>query len=318
MSSATPAARRIVVVGSVNTDLTARVTRFPLPGETVPGHTLAIAGGGKGANAAVAAARLGGRVALIAAIGDDAFGAARRVELVAAGLDLSNLVNVQGIVTGIALIGVDDEGQNTIVVVPGANDALRREHLTDLPLASGDVLVTQLESPLDTVERALRLGAERGATTVLNFAPYRPAARALLTCTEVIVVNEHEAAGLLDMPVSSPAAARQAAPALLARGPRAAVITLGADGAMAAAGQEVRHIPASCVTVVDTTAAGDAVTGALAVELAAGTEFFAAVGRAVLAGTLTVTKPGAQPSLPWRAEVEQFRRALEAPPTVRG
>lgn len=305
------AAPRIVVVGGVNTDLTARVVHFPLPGETIPGHDLAIVGGGKGANSAVAAARMGGRVALVACIGDDPFGSARHAELAAEGLDLTGLATAPGTATGVALIAVDAGGQNTIVVVPGANAVLRPRHLAGLPLETGDLLLTQLESPLETVEAALRLGVERGATTLLNYAPYHTEAHALLPLADVIVVNEHEAAGLLGVPSLLPADALDAAVALLARGPRAAVLTLGAAGVAAANASGAGRIPAPSVMVRDTTAAGDAFTGALAAGLAAGAEFFAAAGVAVLASALAVTKAGAQPSLPTRAEVERFRRALE-------
>lgn len=305
------AATRIVVVGGVNTDLTARVARFPRPGETLPGHDLAIVGGGKGANSAVAAARMGGRVALVARIGDDPFGPPRRAELAAEGLDLAGLATAPGTATGVALIAVDAGGQNTIVVVPGANAALRPRELAGVALEAGDLLLTQLESPLETVGAALRLGAKRGATTLLNYAPYRAEAHALLPLADIIVVNEHEAAGLLGVPSLPAAAAHDAAVALVARGPRAAVVTLGPGGVVAANASGARSIPAPSVTVRDTTAAGDAFTGALAAGLAAGTEFFAAVSLAVLAGALTVTKAGAQPSLPTRAEVERFRRGLQ-------
>lgn len=311
MNRASPAAPRIVVVGGVNTDLTARVARFPLPGETIPGHDLAIVGGGKGANSAVAAARMGGRVALVACLGDDPFGSERRVELAAEGLDLTGLATAPGTATGAALIAVDAGGQNTIVVVPGANAALRPRHLAGLALEAGDLLVTQLEAPLETVEAALRLGVERGATTLLNYAPYLSEAHALLPLADVVVVNEHEAAGLLGVPSLLPAEALDAAGALVARGARAAVVTLGAAGVVAANASGARRILAPRVTVRDTTAAGDAFTGALAAGLADGAEFFAAVGLAVLASALTVTKAGAQPSLPTRAEVERFRRGLE-------
>lgn len=297
-------APRVVVVGSINTDVITRVSRFPAPGETVLAHDVAIVGGGKGGNAAVAAARLGGRVVLVGRIGDDAFGDARRAELVAAGIDVEGVAAPPARHTGIALIAVNDEGQNTIVVAAGANAELRPEHVARLALAPDDVLLTQLESPLDTVEAALRRARECGATSLLNFAPYRPDAHPLLSLCDVLVANEHEAAGLLGGAALSRTTARDAALALLARGPGRVAITLAADAS------GVRRLPAAMVTVVDTTAAGDAFTGALGVQLAAGSGFFAAVETAVLVGSLTTTKLGAQPSLPTRAEFDRFRASI--------
>lgn len=295
---------RVVVVGSVNSDLVVRVAALPRPGETVAGERFAIVGGGKGANAAVAAARLGAAVALVACLGDDDFGAARLAELAREGLDLGGVRRAGDEPSGVALIAVDAAGENSIAIAPGANALLGPADVATLTLGPGDLLLTQLEVPLATVEAALRRARAAGATALLNAAPFRPEAVALLPLTDVLIVNELEAAGLLDLPRITPAAALDAVAALLDRGPGAVALTLGPHGAYAGRGDERRHLPAPAVAVVDTTAAGDAFTGALAAALAAGRDFFAATELAVRAGSLAVTKAGAQPSLPRRDELE--------------
>ncbi|HEX5503534.1 MAG TPA: ribokinase [Thermomicrobiales bacterium] len=294
----------VYVVGSVNTDLVVGVGALPRPGETVAGGRFAIVGGGKGANAAVAAARLGARVALVACLGDDDFGRARRADLAAEGIDLGG-VRVAGATTsGVALIAVEASGENTVIYVPGANALLTPAAVAGLALAAGDVLLTQLETPPATVAAALRRARERGATALLNAAPYTPEAAGLIALADVLVLNEVEAADALGAAHVAPGEARAAVAALLGRGPRAVALTLGAHGAVAGLGGDIRHLPAPAVAVVDTTAAGDAFVGALAAGLAAGADFFAAATTAVAAGSLAVTRPGAQPSLPRRPEVD--------------
>jgi ribokinase len=296
----------VVVVGSVNTDLVVRSRTLPRPGETIIGEGFAIAGGGKGANAAVAAARMGARVAMIACVGDDDFGRARLADLAAEGIDVLGVRQVPDIASGVALITVDARGENTIVVASGANTMLGTEALADLTLGPGDILLTQLEVPFATVEAALRLAREAGATTVLNTAPYNPACAAMLPLVDVLIANEIEAADLTGQPSVTLATAAGAIGTILERGPRAVALTLGPHGAVVGRAGDHRHLPAPRVTVVDTTAAGDAFCGALAARLAEGDDLFAAARRAVIAGSLAVTKPGAQPSLPRWEEVERM------------
>jgi ribokinase len=300
---------RVVVVGSINTDLIVRATALPRPGETIIGKDFAIAGGGKGANAAVAAARMGARVTMHARVGDDDFGRARLADLAADGIDVAAARQLPGIASGVALITVDARGENTIVVASGANMRLDPDALDSLALGPGDILMTQLEVPFATTEAALRLAREAGATTVLNTAPYNAACAAMLPLVDVLIANEVEAADLIGWPAITPATAAEAIGTILARGPRAVALTLGAHGAFVGHADERRHLPAPHVTVVDTTAAGDAFCGALAAGLATGDDLFTAAERAVIAGSLAVTTAGAQPSLPRREEVERLLAA---------
>jgi ribokinase len=294
----------VVVVGSINTDLVVRAKVLPRPGETIIGEGFAIAGGGKGANAAVAAARMGARVAMIACTGDDDFGRARLADLAADGIDVAGVRPLPGVASGVALITVDAHGENTIVVASGANMQLGLEALEGLAIGPGDVLMTQLEVPFATTEAALRLARNAGATTVLNTAPYNADCAAMLSLVDVLIANEVEAADLIGWPSIAPATAAEAIGTILGRGPRAVALTLGAHGAAIGHADEHRQFPAPQVTVVDTTAAGDAFCGALAAGLASGDDLFIAASRAVVAGSLAVTKAGAQPSLPRRDEVD--------------
>jgi ribokinase len=295
---------RVVVVGSVNTDLVARTRVLPRPGETVSGASFMVAGGGKGANAAVAAARQGAAVALVACLGDDDFGAARLADLAGEGIDLAGVRRSSAASSGVALIIVDERGENSIVVVSGTNGLLTPTLAEEVALAPGDVMLTQLEVPLPTVEAALRRARAAGAVSMLNAAPYQPAVAELLPLIDVLIVNELEAADLLGAPPLTSERALDAAEALRARGTGAAAITLGAAGAVVAAADWHDRLPAPAVTVVDTTGAGDAFTGTLAAGLAASLHLHEAAERAIAAGSLTVTRAGAQPSLPTRAEVD--------------
>ena len=295
---------RVLVVGSVNTDLVARTQQLPRPGETILGSDFTIVGGGKGANAAVAAARLGASVAFVGCLGEDDFGWARLTDLEREGIDTSLVRRSGAASSGVALIVVDSKGENTIVVVSGTNALLGPEDVADLTFAAGDVLLTQLELPLPTVAAALRQARAAGAATILNAAPYNPAALEFLPLVDYLVLNEVEGADLLGWAQVTSQSAPEAISAILARGVGAVALTLGADGAFIGRGEERRHLPSPTVTVVDTTAAGDAFTGALAAGLAAGTDLFAAAERAVIVGSLTVTKAGAQPSLPYLGGVE--------------
>jgi len=296
---------RVVVVGSVNMDLVVRVERHPRPGETVLGRGHASHPGGKGANQAVAAARLGAAAHMVACVGDDDEGRALLAALRQAGVDVSQ-VRVGARPTGVAFIQVDDAGQNSIVVSPGANAEVSAEDVAALDLAGAAVVMLQLEVPLDTVLAAARAARRAGAAALLNVAPAQPLTAAQLADVTHLLVNEHEAAVLLGSDAGRVTAdPRGAARGLTALAP-VAVVTLGAAGAAWAArdGGEGRQ-PAFPVSVVDTTAAGDAFAGALAARLAAGeSELAAAVRYACAAGSLATAREGAQPSLPTAAEVE--------------
>lgn len=299
----------VVVVGSINQDVVARVDRIPAPGETLLASSLVRTGGGKGANQAVAARRAGGAtVAFVGVVGADAEGETLRAGLAADGIDVSGLVQAER-VTGTALISVDASGENTIVVAAGANAA--RETLTDaqrVVVAGATVLLTQLEIPVALVQDAAASRAA-GAWHVLNAAPsapFTPARDALLAATDVLVVNEHEA---LDV---SGTDELDAAVAALTPSVRALVITLGRRGCLVVCGEERAEVPAHVVTAVDTTGAGDTFCGVLAASLAASGRRPDSVDVALLvdaaragaaASALAVTRPGAQDAVPTAGEV---------------
>ncbi|MGY4707590.1 ribokinase [Candidatus Bipolaricaulota sp. J31] len=301
---------KIVVVGSANVDLVVQTERAPRAGETVVGEGFTQAPGGKGANQAVAAARLGTEVAFIARVGDDDFGRWNLENYRREGIDTSYITVDPEVPSGVALIVVERNGENRIVVVPGANGRLRPDDVTraEEAFAGAAALLVQLEVPLDTVEAALRLAREHGLTTILNPAPARPLPEGLLGLVDILTPNETEllhisGAGALD-PGGIPALARR----LLARGPGHVIVTLGERGALVVSPDGEAHVPPFPVDPVDTTAAGDAFNGALAVALAEGMEMEAAVRFACAAGALATTVLGAQPSLPRRDQVEALLR----------
>ncbi len=299
---------RIVVVGSANIDLVVRAPRLPRPGETVGGARFYTAPGGKGANQAVAAARLGAEVYLVGRVGADAFGDQVRGSLQAAGVRLDFLVRDADEATGVALITVDSSGQNTIVVAPGANHCLTTADVeaAEAIIGSAQVVMAQLETPEDTVAAAASLARRYGAKFLLNPAPFRPVPAEVLRSAAVVTPNEIECQGLTGLPVESPDEAARAGQSLLTSGAPAVVVTLGSRGAMLCTPEAARHFPAWDVQAVDATAAGDAFAGGLAVALAAGRGLADAVYYAGAVAALSVTRPGAQPSMPGRAEVETF------------
>ncbi|WP_119730904.1 ribokinase [Thermomonospora amylolytica] len=291
----------VVVVGSANADLVVRVERWPAPGHTVPGSDLAVVPGGKGANQAVAAARLGGRVAFVGRVGDDPYGTLLRGSLERAGVALDGLVTTPG-PSGTALITVGPQGESSIIVSPGANGRVTPDDIdrAAAPIGAARVVSLQLEIPMPAVRRAAETAAAAGARVVLNPSPAGPVPPAVLALCDPLVVNEHEAAYLLDGAVGDPAAG---AAALRALGPRSAVITLGAAGAVTADATGTARIPAPRVRAVDTTGAGDAFTAALCLRLARGDDLAAAARFAVRAGAAAVRREGAQPSFPTAAEL---------------
>ena len=289
----------VVVVGSLNLDTTVRVPRLPAPGETVLGGNTATDTGGKGANQAVATARLGRRVAMVGAVGDDAAAGRLCEALLASGVDVTHLVTVDR-PTGSAYIAVDDDGENMIVVDPGANGRLAPEHLPAGVLESTAVMLLQHEIPAPTVAAAVE---RAGGTVILNPAPGRPVSAGVLSKVTVLVPNATELAILTGgvVPRSPDEAAARAAAVV---GPGAVVVTLGARGAVVVENGSDTHVPAPAVDAVDPTAAGDAFCGGLADALVGGASLVDAVRWAVRVGAVTVTRPGAQSSLPTKDEVE--------------
>ncbi|UEP49712.1 ribokinase [Burkholderia ambifaria] len=307
MTARTAGAGRVTVVGSLNMDLVVRAPRLPLPGETLAGHAYAQAAGGKGGNQAVAAARLGAQVTMIGCVGADAHGAALRAGLEAEGIDCARLATSAAASTGVALIVVDDASQNTIVIVAGGNGEVTPETVArhEAALAATDVLICQLETPPDAVFAALSAGRRLGRTVVLNPAPaVAPLPGGWLPLVDYLIPNEVEAAALTGLPVRNPAEAEVAARMLQAGGARNVLITLGARGVLALPPDgATRHYPAPVVHAIDTTAAGDTFIGGFAARLAAGEDVDTAIRFAQRAAALSVTRAGAQPSIPTLAEL---------------
>lgn len=290
----------IAVLGSANMDLVAYVAKAPQPGETVTGREFRTVPGGKGANQAVAAARAGATVSMIGAVGTDAYGTRLRSALEHSGVDTDLLRTVET-ATGTAHIVVDDDGGNSIVVIPGANGTLTALAPGDEGLiASADALLLQLEVPLDGVLAAAQAARRHGVRTVLTPAPAQQLPPELLAATDLLLPNEHEAAALTGIADDPHAAAG----ALLSQVPEV-VITLGSRGSLyAARGAEPVVVPARRVTAVDTTGAGDTFAGTLAVALAEGNSVADALGWASAAAALSVQRTGASASMPYRSEID--------------
>jgi ribokinase len=295
---------QIVVVGSLNMDVVCRVARAPEAGETVLGEDASFVAGGKGANQAVAAARLGGNVHMVGRVGADSFGERMREGLRSEGIDVSH-VGTDDVTSGVALILVEAGGQNRITVAPGANARLTPAHVAAAaPLWPRDgLLLLQLETPLDTVTAAIDHAHHAGLKVILNPAPAQPLPPAWWNRIDVLVPNETEAALLTGMPLNGEAGARIAARELRRRGVRCVLVTLGELGVLLVDEAGERLIAAPRVTALDTTAAGDTFTGALAVAMGEGLDLDAAARFAVRAAALSVTRRGAQTSIPYRTEV---------------
>ncbi|SMG05966.1 ribokinase [Paraburkholderia susongensis] len=300
---------RVTVVGSLNMDLVVRAPRLPHPGETLAGRTFAQVAGGKGGNQAVAAARLGARVSMLGCIGADANGAQLRAGLEAEGIDCAALETGTQ-VSGVALITVDDASQNAIVIVAGSNGEVTPDTIArhEAALSDADVVVCQLETPPQAVRAALAAARRLGKTVILNPAPATGALPAdWLPLVDYLIPNELEATALSGLPVDSPEDAARAAAALRAAGARNVLVTLGARGVCAMLeGADATFYDAPKVAAVDTTAAGDTFIGGFAAQLAQGVSVDAAIRFAQRAAALSVTRAGAQPSIPTRAEVDAF------------
>jgi ribokinase len=301
--------RRLIVAGSINTDLVVRVRRFPRPGETVVGTSFKTYGGGKGANQACAAARLEAAVTMIGAVGNDAYREERLAGLRDAGVSTEYVFTRTDVPGGVALIQVEETGQNAIVLVPGANDTITSSDIeANLPalLEDGSILCAQFELPLDSVRAALEVARAHGASTVVNTAPFVEGGELLLPLIDALVVNEIEAGQLLDREPVAVDEAPEAASMLLEQGPGAVLITLGAAGAYILGSVARRQIDAPRVEVVDTTGAGDACVGAFVAALAQDWTLDAAAERAVFAGSFAVQRHGAQSSQPTLEELDEF------------
>lgn len=303
----------ITVFGSLNMDLVIRTSHLPRTGETVLGGAFATFPGGKGGNQAVAAARLGAAVTMIGRVGADAFGRNLRDGLAAEGIDVSQVRVDQDAATGVALITVDRSGRNTIVVASGAN---MRVAVADMDaaralLTSSQVLLLQLEVPLEVVRHAVQVAHDAGCRVILDPAPAPPALlpEDMYRYLSVVNPNEVEAQALTGISISDESDARRAAERLLDYGCRAVVIKLGERGAYAATDGVRAAIPAIPVDVVDTTAAGDAFAAGMAVALAEGKALVDSARFANIVAAISVTRMGAQPSMPIRADVEEFGKA---------
>ena len=301
---------RITVVGSLNMDLVVRTPRIPKPGETIIGSDFHTIPGGKGANQAVAAAKLGAEVSMVGRVGEDDFGRALIANLEAVHVNHRFVRRDPVTPTGIALITVEDSGENNIVLAPGSNMKLTVEDIVAAgeTIAQSDSVLFQLESPLPVVEAALELAKSRGVTTILNPAPAQPLSEALLRYVDILVPNETETALLTGLPVATDAQIEQAAEHLRRIGVGTVILTLGERGAFLCSAAGNRHVPAYKIRPVDTTAAGDAFLGGFAVALGEGSSLEEAVSRGNAAGAVAATRFGAQPSLPTRDEWQRLIR----------
>lgn len=293
----------ITVIGSINLDLIASVSRLPRPGETVPGDGFATAPGGKGANQALAARRAGADVRMVGAVGNDAFADQATALLKADGVDLS-LVRTAQTPTGIAVILVEKAGENVIAVIPGGNGTVGARDVEGTAPGSGEHVLLQLEVPLEAVSAALDAARKGGAVSVLNTAPFHEAAAAFLERADYLVANETEF-DLYAQALALAGADREARMrAFAAATGRIIVVTLGGDGVVAATPDGFFRAQGLTITPVDTVGAGDTFCGYFAAALEAGEDLSTALRRAAVAGSLACLKPGAQPSIPTRAEVD--------------
>jgi ribokinase len=299
---------KIVVIGSSNTDMVVKSSRIPQPGETVLGGTFVLAAGGKGANQAVAAARLGGDVIFITRLGTDIFGEQALENFKRDQIDTTGITRDPDHPSGVALIMVDEHGENIISVAPGANRQLRPEHVENLhdQIVDSQIILMQLEIPLTVVESAARLGKKHNLTVILNPAPATTLPPDLLANISILTPNRTEAELLSGIAIPDEKSAILAARKIRKMGVQSIILTMGSLGALVVHQNEAVMIPAFPIHPVDTTAAGDAFNGALAVALTRHKSLLEAVRFANAVAALAASKMGAQPSLPYQNEVENF------------
>ena len=297
--------KTILVIGSSNTDMTAKTAELPRPGETVLGGVFTMGAGGKGANQAVAAQRLGGKVKFICKVGKDMFGDNSIVQYEKEGLDTSGILR-SNLPSGVALIYVDSHAENCIVVASGANGDLTEDDIekSRKDLESCDILLLQLESPIPSVLKAAKIAHQAGKTVVLNPAPACPLPEELFRNIDLFIPNETELSTFSGMPVTSQEEAQAAAKAMQAKGVGKLIVTMGSKGALICEGGPSVFVPAHKVKAVDTTAAGDTFCGALCVAISEGKSLKEAAEFACAASALTVQKMGAQNSIPYRKDLK--------------
>lgn len=296
---------KIIVIGSSNTDMVVKAKKIPSPGETVLGGTFFMNPGGKGANQAVAAARLKGNVTFVTKVGHDLFGERTKSLFEKEGIDTRYIVKDPENPSGIALISVDEHGENCIVVAPGANGTLSAYDINDevFNTTKDDVFLMQLEIPLSTVEFVAEKASDRGSKVILNPAPARQLPNYLLSTLFAITPNEVEAEIMTGIPVDDPVTAGKAADKLFSKGIKNVIITMGAAGAYLQSENISQMVPVVPVKAVDSTAAGDVFTAALAVAISEGKDILEAVNFANKAASISVTRLGAQASAPYRQEL---------------
>ena len=299
---------RIVVIGSCNTDMVINTDRLPLPGETIIGGNFFMNAGGKGANQAVAAVRLGGSVSFMAKVGNDHFGSRSIEQYKAEGIDVEHILIDSEQPSGVALIMVDANGENCIAVASGANAMLRVEDIDRATgmIERGDIVLMQLETPLDTVEYVVRIAHERGKRVILNPAPAQHLPDALMKNLYMIIANETETELITGVKITDMESICRAADVMSERGVQNVVITLGSKGAFIKENGAYHKVPAIKVKAVDATAAGDTFCGALCVALAEKKAILEAVEFANKCASVTVTRMGAQSSLPYRSEIDKM------------
>lgn len=302
---------RIIVVGSINMDLVFRTHQLPRPGETRSGHSFQQVPGGKGANQAVAAARLGAQVSMVGRIGDDGFSRTLIEGLARESIDTSFVKVTPNCSSGLAVIGVEDSGQNSITVIPGANGAVTPDDViaAEELFRSANVLLVQFEVPLAAVQKAVELAHRHGVKIILDPAPSVNEVPADLLQVEVVCPNETEAESLSGQVVDSIETAMSAVQQIGSQGPQVSIITLGSQGAVVFDGKTAEHVPPFAVNAVDTTAAGDAFAAAFGIALAEQMSVSEATRFAAAAGALATTQHGAQPAMPTRDALEALLRS---------
>ncbi|WP_029905363.1 ribokinase [Prevotella sp. 10(H)] len=298
--------KRIVVIGSCNTDMVVKSDRLPVPGETILGGTFFMNPGGKGANQAIAAARLGGNVTFIAKTGNDLFGRQSIKQYEEEGLDTGYILSDPTTPSGVALISVDRKGENCIIVASGANMSLCPEDINEAEstIGAADLLLMQLEIPIETVEQAAEIAARKGVRVILNPAPAQSLSNSLLKNVYMLIPNKNEAEILSGIKVTDWESAKKAAKIISNKGVDIVVVTLGSLGSLLKEGDNYYEIPATKVDAIDTTAAGDTFCGAMTVAISEGKNLVDAVKFATESAAITVTKMGAQSSIPSRKEVD--------------